>query len=73
MSTRAWVTGIALYTATPTEVQEMVAAIIKGLASGVVNPKIGHVYKLPQASQSHIDIISGSGAQGKLVLRPWEL
>jgi len=74
MRTRAKVTGVSLFTATPKEVKEIFAALYKGLVEGYLTPKVGKAYKLSEGAKAHIDIINPpDGAQGKITIHPWDL
>lgn len=62
------ITGLALTTALEADFQEIEAAVVDGLNRKTLNPIIDKEYHLEKAAQAHIDIMSGAGAHGKLVL-----
>lgn len=72
MAKRSVVTGISLFTATPEETQETKSMIRRNLSEGRFNVVVGKTYKLGDAAQAHIDIMSDAGSKGKLILRPFE-
>ena len=68
MSREAAVLGVMLFNASEKEVHEMHAAIQGGVEAGWLRPIVGKTFSLENASKAHEDIISGSGALGKMVL-----
>ena len=69
MAPEASVQGIALGSSTPSEWQEMGAALVAGVEAGWVSPVINREYNMEEAAQVHYDIIHSKGAKGKLVLK----
>lgn len=73
MQKRSEVRGVMLGLTTQQEREEIIAAINKGLESGLLNPIVSKTYSFSNAPQAHIDVISSEkGSLGKLVLTPWE-
>lgn len=68
MSREAMITGVMLFNATQKERSEAHAAIQAGIETGWLRPIVGKEFPLEEASQAHTDIVSGSGALGKMVL-----
>lgn len=68
MSREAAVFGVMLFRSTEKELTEMHAAIHGGMEAGWLRPIIGKAFPLESASEAHEDIITGSGALGKMVL-----
>lgn len=50
------------------ELKEATSEIQAGLEGGWLNPVIGHEYPLNDVAEAHREIISGTGAKGKIVL-----
>lgn len=59
-------------TATPEEIQDTKTMIRRHLAEGYLNVVIGKTYKLADAAQAHIDVMSNAGSRGKLILHPFD-
>jgi NADPH2:quinone reductase len=73
MSRRASVHGVFMAHATPEEVIEIDAAIQVGLTEGYLKPIVYLALPFDQIADSHAQVINpSSGAQGKIVVRPWE-
>ena len=68
MSREALISGVMLFNATPKEKSEAHAVIQAGIEAGWLRPIVGKEFPLERASQAHVDIISGKGALGKMVL-----
>ena len=68
MSREAIVSGVLLFGATQEEMREIDAAIQGGMAAGWLRPIAGKQFPLENASEAHVNIISGEGALGKMVL-----
>ena len=68
MSREAAVLGVMLFNASEKEFAEMHAALQGGMEAGWLRPIVGKKFPLENASKAHEDIISGSGALGKMVL-----
>ena len=68
MFREASIHGVTLFRASRDESAEAFAAIQAGIENGWLRPVVGKVYPLEKASDAHVDIISGPGALGKLVL-----
>ena len=67
MSQEATIAGVMLFSATPVEMKETDAAIRGGLDAGWLNPLVGKVFTLEEASKAHEDILA-TPALGKMVL-----
>lgn len=68
MSREATITGVMLIHASVKELAESHAAIQAGIEAGWLSPIVGKEFLLEKASDAHTDIITGSGALGKMVL-----
>ena len=68
MAREADIRGVTLMNTSDAEYKEMHAALIAGLESGALHPVIGERIPLAEAARAHAEIISGSGARGKMVL-----
>ena len=68
MFREASIHGVTLFRASREESTEAFAAIQAGIENGWLCPVVGKAYPLEKASDAHVDIISGPGALGKLVL-----
>ena len=68
MRNESSVIGVMLFKATKEELKESHAAIQSGMEAGWLRPIVGKEFTLGQAAAAHEEIISGSGALGKLVL-----
>lgn len=68
MSRDSAILGTSLNNATPDELEEAHAAIAAGLASGTLNPVVGHELPLAEAAKAH-ELVMQPGARGKIVLR----
>ena len=69
MQREASVLGVMLRLAGPGELQEAARAIEVGVGEGWLRPLVGKEYRLEQAAQAHEEIVDGTGALGKLVLK----
>jgi len=61
--------GIALWNATPEQVQPMMKNILAGVAAGDLRPVIGKEMPLADAATAHVEVLK-PGAYGKIVLIP---
>jgi NADPH:quinone reductase len=61
--------GIALWNATPEQVQSMMKDILAGVAAGAIRPIIGREMSLAEAAAAHVAVLK-PGAYGKIVLVP---
>ncbi len=61
--------GIALWNATPEQVQPMMKDILAGVAAGALRPIIGREMPLAEAATAHLAVLQ-PGAYGKIVLIP---
>ncbi|XP_033884226.1 quinone oxidoreductase-like isoform X2 [Acipenser ruthenus] len=68
MAKETSIIGVSLFSATKEDRAESSASLFAGMESGLLSPVIGPEYPLELASQAHEDIISSSGALGKMVL-----
>ena len=68
MSREADIRGVTLMNTSDAEYKEMQAALVAGLESGALHPVIGERIPLAEAARAHTEIMSGSGAKGKMVL-----
>ena len=68
MSREAAVFGVMLFNSSEKELTEMHAAIQGGMEAGWLRPIVGKKFPLEKASEAHENIITGSGALGKMVL-----
>lgn len=66
----ASVVGMALFNATPLELDRIHAALGAGLGNGTLRPIIGRELPLAQAAQAHRDVGGEGKAYGKVVLIP---
>lgn len=71
MSTEAVVMGVAVLSASPME-SESAEYVLDGINAGWLKPVVDRVYQLEEAGQAHHDIIHGTGAKGKLVVKVQE-
>lgn len=67
MNTEGDIRGVYLPNATPEDLNEAHAALYGGFATGALNPIVGHVLPLNQASKAH-ELVMESGACGKIIL-----
>ena len=67
MGRDAAILGMTLFNATETDLREIHAAIVAGLASGALNPVVGRELPLAEAARAH-DAVMEPGAHGKIVL-----
>jgi len=67
MGRDATILGMTLFNATETDLREIHAAIVAGLAGGPLNPVIGREFPLADAARAH-EAVMKSGAHGKIVL-----
>jgi NADPH:quinone reductase-like Zn-dependent oxidoreductase len=59
--------------ATPEEVAEIDQAVQDGLIEGKLHPVVYLALPFDKVSESHVQVINPSaGAQGKIVVHPWE-
>lgn len=73
MIRRASVHGVFMSLATTEETAEIDTAIEEGLTQGYLKPIVYLALPFAQVSESHVQVINPSaGAQGKIVVRPWE-
>lgn len=68
MSRESDIRGVTLMNTSEAEYKEMQAALVAGLESGALHPVIGERIPLAEAARAHTEIMSGSGASGKMVL-----
>ena len=68
MSREASIFGVMLGLASETDLLEAHAAIQAGIESGWLRPIVGKEFPVEKASEAHRDIITSSGALGKMVL-----
>lgn len=68
MSREAAIFGVMLFNSSEKELSEMHAALQGGMETGWLRPIVGKRFPLQDASKAHEDIITGSGALGKMVL-----
>ncbi|XP_041126267.1 quinone oxidoreductase-like isoform X1 [Polyodon spathula] len=68
MAKETSIIGMSLFSATKEERAASSALLFAGMKAGLLSPVIGPEYPLEQASPAHEDIISSSGALGKMVL-----
>ncbi|KAK1164113.1 quinone oxidoreductase-like isoform X1 [Acipenser oxyrinchus oxyrinchus] len=68
MAKETSIIGVSLFSATKEDRAESSASLFAGMEAGLLSPVIGPEYPLEQASQAHEEIISSSGALGKMVL-----
>jgi NADPH:quinone reductase len=61
--------GIALWNATPEQVQPIMKDILAGVAAGALRPVIGKEMPLAEAAAAHLAVLE-PGAYGKIVLIP---
>ena len=69
MSRDAAILGISLGNASERELVSLHAALVAGLATGVLRPVIGQEFPLADAAQAHHAVIEAR-AYGKIVLIP---
>lgn len=73
MMRRASIHGVFMSLATAEELDEVNAAIEEGLEKGVLRPIVYLSLPFEKVSESHVQVINPSaGAQGKIVVHPWE-
>lgn len=70
MGREADIRGMTLMAATEPEYREIHAALVAGLVKGTLRPVIGQKFPLAEAARAHEEIMSSSGAYGKIVLIP---
>lgn len=68
MSREADIRGVTLWATTEQEFKQIHAALIAGLESGTLRPVIGQKIPLAEAARAQVEIMSHSGALGKIVL-----
>lgn len=69
MSRDASILGMSLMNATETELKQIHAGLVAGLANGTLVPVIGREMPLSDAAKAHEDILK-PGSHGKIVLKP---
>ncbi len=69
MNKDAAILGMALFHASPAQLQGIHAALVEGLANGTLSPVIGQELPLAQAPRAH-EAVMEAGAYGKIVLVP---
>lgn len=69
MGKDASVFGMSLFNAPPSAMEEIHAAIFKGLSEGFLKPVVGRTFPLAEASAAHHAVIEEK-AFGKIVLKP---
>ena len=67
MGRDAAILGMTLFNATETDLREIHASIVAGLASGALNPVVGREMPLAEAARAH-EAVMEPGAHGKIVL-----
>jgi len=75
MQKRSSIRGVMLGNTTPEEKKEIKEGLTRGLVEGWLKPSIGSKLPLDKAPEAHHNIITpppGTGAQGKIVLLPWD-
>jgi NADPH2:quinone reductase len=74
MTKDSQVRGMHLSIATPEQLTEIKSEIHQALEDGRINVQVGQIYSMEKnVQQAHKDIINPpAGAQGKMVLHPWE-
>ena len=68
MSREASIVGVMLFNSTERELAESHHAIQAGIANGWLRPLVGMKYPLERACDAHADIMSSTGAVGKMIL-----
>jgi NADPH:quinone reductase len=69
MSRDATIRGMLLANASPEELRAIHAALTEGLATGALDPVVGHELRLDDAPRAH-ELVMQPGALGKIVLVP---
>jgi NADPH2:quinone reductase len=69
MGRNAAILGMTLFNVTETDLAEMHAALVAGLANGTLSPLVGRALPLAEAARAHA-IVLEPGALGKTVLTP---
>jgi len=69
MARDAAILGVMLWNASPAEIRSANAAVIAGLAAGVLRPVVRCELPLAEAPRAHVEVMS-PGACGKIVLVP---
>lgn len=73
MTRRASILGVFLGNASEEEISEIHAAVQVGLKAGYLKPIVYLVLPFDQVAESHVQVINpSSGAQGKIVVHPWD-
>lgn len=67
MGRDAAILGMTLFNATETDLREIHAAIVSGLANGTLNPVVGREMPFAEAARAHQAVME-PGAHGKIVL-----
>ncbi|MDX1933153.1 MAG: NADPH:quinone reductase [Capsulimonadales bacterium] len=70
MSRDAAILGMSLFNVPTTELRSIHAALFAGFENGTLRPVVGRELPLSAAAQAHVDILSTTGAHGKIVLIP---
>lgn len=68
MAKESSIIGVALFYANKEETSECAASLFAGMEAGWLKPAVGPEYTLDRAAQAHDDIISSTGASGKMIL-----
>jgi len=68
MGREADIRGLTLWATTEAESKQMHAALVAGLENGTLRPVIAQKIPLDEAARAHVEIMSHSGALGKIVL-----
>ena len=68
MGREADIRGLTLWATTEAESKQMHAALVAGLENGTLRPVIAQKIPLAEAGRAHVEIMSHSGALGKIVL-----
>ncbi|XP_006831096.1 PREDICTED: quinone oxidoreductase isoform X1 [Chrysochloris asiatica] len=68
MAKESSIIGVALFSSTQEELQQIAAALRAGMEIGWLRPVVGSQYPLEKAAQAHENIIHCSGAAGKMIL-----
>jgi NADPH2:quinone reductase len=69
MAKETSVSGVTLFTSDQDDFNEMYAHLSSLIRIGAVRPVLAKTYELGEAGVAHEEIMSGSGAQGRLTLR----
>jgi NADPH:quinone reductase len=69
MGRNAAILGMTLFNTTESELTEIHAALVAGLANGTLSPLVGRELPLAEATRAHTTVLE-AGALGKIVLTP---